>query len=517
MSLVRAAVPMLLMTAMAAAQVLTFSSSIDTPAGLLAAVGDLTADGRAEAVCLVPGGIEIYVANRNGTFAPKATEPLQADSAGLFDFNGDGTIDPVFVHRPVVACSGLIGAGLNLGGCAGAGPGIAFAPFVQPITTSGCFAGPERLLFDGQRLWIWEPMATRVWWFDVTPAATFGGAPTLTPAGFWFPNCGVIRDLALCDLDGDPHLDVVMACSGTVTSTTSTVHTFLGSATGPVVNPGSAPIGLPGIPSMAVVDVDGDNRDDIVAAVAGGVGMLSNLGPAGGGVAFGFFGLWAGDAISVAPGDFDGDGDEDIGIARASQLISFLINDGAGVYTPDGVDLPTSPAPLLDTGDLNGDGCDDVITTGGAGGMRTWLSTWTPLVEPRPGTADGVQLETCTGVGSPPASGPLGAIKHAMPGTFLSASIVGTPALGGSPVVIGVEVYPTGCPPIPASPEIWVSSTMATVTVWDVMPASGTYVLVVGVPASLPVGISGLIQAGVVTPLALNGAAIATPAHEVQF
>ena len=108
-------------------------------------------------------------------------------------------------------------------------------------------------------------------------------------------------------------------------------------------------------------------------------------------------------------------------------------------------------------------------------------------------------------------------MKHAFPGTFLTASVVATPAFGGSPIVFGVELFPTGCPPLPSNSQIWVSSTTATVTVWDILPANGIYDLVVGVPPSLPFRTSGLIQAGVLSPLTLNGAAAATPAHEIQF
>lgn len=116
--------------------------------------------------------------------------------------------------------------------------------------------------------------------------------------------------------------------------------------------------------SVAIGDLDGDGRPDLVIANGGpSLLMLRNLGNG----AFAYPVVYATNAfsMSVAIGDLNGDGRPDIVVANYNNSAIVLRNTSPGrgiVSFAAPVDFPTGPSPIfVAIGDLGGDGKPDIV------------------------------------------------------------------------------------------------------------------------------------------------------------
>src|SRR3982751_3097587 len=115
--------------------------------------------------------------------------------------------------------------------------------------------------------------------------------------------------------------------------------------------------------SVAVADVNGDGRPDVIVASVCAVNVLLNAG--GGRLA---------DAVpyetvtgTIALGDVDGDGDVDIVVTGAAAWSAdVLLNDGKGLFGPPSGHPAAAPAQAA-IGDVNDDGFADLVVPQGAG------------------------------------------------------------------------------------------------------------------------------------------------------
>ena len=320
----------------------TAPSNAPTPSGGApqgVALGDVNGDGRLDIVAAntFASNVGVLLGQASGGFAPFSTYSAGANSAprgvALGDVNGDGRLD-------IVTANGFLGTvGVLLGQAAGG--------FAAP---SAYATGPN------------------------------GSSGVSIPYG-----------VALGDVNGDGRLDIVAA-----NRDGNNVGVLLGQAAGGFAAFVNYSTGNSSSPvSVALGDVNGDGRLDIVTANSGGTaGVL--LGQAGGGFAavVGYAtGPLGSNPTGIALGDVNGDGRLDLIAANyGTNDVGVLLGQASGFaavsrFAAGAGSRPTAVA----VGDLNGDRRLDIATANygtSAVGVLLNTGTYTPLATARPAAAD---------------------------------------------------------------------------------------------------------------------------------
>ena len=256
------------------------------------ALGDVNSDGHLDVLFVTDGqGTQLQINDGHGgfnspiTLAAGGTPPSRAIALG--DINGDGNLDAVIAN---------------------------FNAPTQPLA-------PNQLLIgDGAGN------------FTAIPLPTLSGSNKST-------------DVALGDVDGDGHLDILFVTDGQGTQ---------------LLLNGAVPFTLPGDPQpsrgIALGDVDGDgDLDALVANLNASNQLLINNGTGH----FDPINL-PGDpqpSVDIVLGDVDRDGDLDALVANLNAPNQLLINDGTGHFD-DPINLPggSQPSHAIALGDIDGDG-----------------------------------------------------------------------------------------------------------------------------------------------------------------
>ena len=193
--------------------------------------------------------------------------------------------------------------------------------------------------------------------------------PTFLPA-VTFPVGVLPRAVTVADFNNDGKPDLAVVNAGPSSASQSSVSVLLGNGSGSfqpavttsVLNSGA---GNGNAQSVAVGDFNRDGLPDLALNTAGPSGPAVEvlLGKGDGSFQPNHLILPVGQIpLSVAAGDFDGNGALDLVTANSQGTVSVLLGNGDGTFRPR-VDLAVGAAPsAVAVGDFNGDGRLDVVT-----------------------------------------------------------------------------------------------------------------------------------------------------------
>jgi len=348
----------------------------------IVAIGDLNGDGIPDLVVSVTDdGVTVLLGNGDGTFqAPLYSDPgapfpftvaiadvnndgkpdvVVGDSYGIVGVllgNGDGTFQPVVVYdtganfTKSVAVTDVNGDG---------NPDIIVASAC--VSGVNCDAGVA----------------------GVVSVLLGNGDGTFRPAATFSSGAYNASSVAVADVNGDGKPDLIvsnqcMASGDCSSGGPGEISVFLGNGDGTFQTPATYNSGGDFAYAIAVADVNGDGKPDLVVSnsISGTVGVL--LGNGNG--TFQNAVTYASGGVNPAPGplviaDVNGDGKLDLVVANSCQgkrscfqpgPVGVLLGNGDGTFqTPvtykSGGRGPNSVA----VGDLNGDGRPDIVAANG--------------------------------------------------------------------------------------------------------------------------------------------------------
>jgi hypothetical protein len=166
--------------------------------------------------------------------------------------------------------------------------------------------------------------------------------------------------IAVGDFNGDGKQDLAVANYGTG-SDPNTVSILLGDGAGGFSARTNFPVGSSPA-SVAVGDFNNDGKQDLAVANTGSNNVSILLGNGDG--SFGAptnFAVGGGSPLSVAVGDFNGDGNQDLAVANSdTNTVSILLGDGMGGFSAPTNFAVGMYAYAVAVGDFNGDGKQDL-------------------------------------------------------------------------------------------------------------------------------------------------------------
>jgi uncharacterized protein (TIGR03437 family) len=272
------------------------------------AVADLNNDGYSDIVTASNAGntVSVLLGDGQGGFAAAAGSPFAVGKApysvAAGDFNRDGNMDLAVANNADDSVTILLGDGAG-GFNPAQGSPVALGKAPPQSIAVGDFNG------DGIPDFVTAGSNGRVTVLFGDGTGGFHGAASFAVGQF-------PQSVATADVNGDGKLDIVTANSGA-----NTVTVLLGNGLGGFTAAAGSPFAVGTTPqAVAIADVNGDGKPDIVAANASDNTISVLLGDgAGGFTAASASPLPAGNApFALAAGDFNGDGRPDVAVADVS-------------------------------------------------------------------------------------------------------------------------------------------------------------------------------------------------------
>ena len=317
-----------------------------------AAVGDFNGDGDPDLVTANAGNVvTVLFGDGTGVFTVDSAVAVGISpvSVAVGDFNGDGNLDLVTANFGGNNVTVLLGDGS--GGFVEA-PGSPFAVWTNPQSIAlSDFNG------DGNLDIATANNGTN----DATVLLGDGTGGFMAAAGSPFPMGLFPQSLAVGDVNGDGNPDLISANSGN-----NTVKVLLGNGSGGFTGGGAFPVGS--FPqSVAAADFNGDGNLDIATANSGSNTVTVLLGNGLGGftAAVGSPFAVGANPQSIAVVDINGDGKPDLVTANvADNTVTVLLGTGSGGFSAAaGSPIAAGSTPIsLVAGDFNGDGRPDIAT-----------------------------------------------------------------------------------------------------------------------------------------------------------
>jgi len=407
------------------------------PSGSGQAVADFNGDGKLDLAGFGNGFLTVNLGNGDGTFQSSTIYPLaQNDPSTLAvgDFNGDGKMDIAVafgVNGPPYVVTVMLGNGDGTFQA----PSQAAAIEYNPLSMAAAdFNG------DGK-------LDLAVANYDRTVSLLQGnGDGTFQPQTVITLGSGFIGEeaIAVGDFNGDGKLDLAVSTVASTVGQTWQILILLGNGDGTFQPPASFPTSGIGLSSIAVADVNGDGKLDLVAASdcqptdGGCEGLIVTPGAAsvllgnGDGTfqpsvlyTTGF------QAQSVAVADINGDGIPDLIVGTRcgddpqcqfpyqTYPISILLGDGDGTFQPQLQPTAGYVTPLSAIVDLNDDGLLDMIAPSASAVLQSTLL--------QPTTSLTFASQT-VGTSSLPQPSILSNVSTKVPITISSAQVSGTNA-----------------------------------------------------------------------------------------
>ena len=178
--------------------------------------------------------------------------------------------------------------------------------------------------------------------------------------------------VAIGDVTGDGRADIVVASGyGDPSGHTGLIvipQEASGALGAPIVYDLSGTAAL--VDEIILVDVDDDQRLDVVLPVVGGVGVMLQL-PSGALAPLATIPSITTPAGLIGPGDFNADGRTDLVVGGGEMPLGVYLQTAPGTYS--GPQNFEAPGGMLLVGDVDGDGRDDLVAYGLGQGWITLL------------------------------------------------------------------------------------------------------------------------------------------------
>jgi hypothetical protein len=330
------------------------------------------------------GSVSLLLGNGDGTFQPAqgfASEGVLAISAAIADLNGDHKLDTVVANECQSSsnCSGLATVMLGNGdGTFRVPPAYAGGGYNTDAVAVGDLNGDGKPDLVVSNLCQTSSCTGQTGLLTVLTGnghGTFQTRNSYSSGGY-----GAVS-VAVGDLNGDGNLDVVVAnqCSSSDCTAGGGIGVLLGNGDGTLQSAQTYQSGGYTASSIAIADVNGDGKADLIVANQcqtgdcqsdGNVSVLLGNGdgtfqPAQSYPAVGY------NTVSLAIADFNRDGHPDIALASEcadttcqNGLVSVLLGNGDGTFQAAKIyDSLGSQADSIVVADFNGDGKPDLAVS----------------------------------------------------------------------------------------------------------------------------------------------------------
>src|ERR1700683_3354302 len=348
-------------------------------------VADVNKDGKADLIVTSDycGSIEcpfalvsVLLGNGDGTFQPAVSYDLGGLFAevGIADVNEDGKLDIVASAEFCLETQGS---------CVNVLLGNADGPFQPAVTyNSGGFLAasvaaadvngdgkPDIVVANNCSSYTFPNYDCNTGAQGIIGVLLGNGDGTFQPVVTYSPGGYGTSSIAIADVNGDGKPDLIITNQSGPSDGDGSVGVLLGNGNGtfqPVVTYDS---GGQGASSVAVADVNGDGRPDLLVANSGssvGVLLANSSGTFQPAVAYDSGGQYT---RSIAVADVNGDGNLDVAVAsyagefNGDGVVGVLLGNGNGTFQPvvtyDSGGYGTNG---MAAADVNGDGKTDILT-----------------------------------------------------------------------------------------------------------------------------------------------------------